>query len=160
MAETGLAAAQGLGRPSTPLRIDGSRRAMIGVEIAVESLRVAAVSLTGEVIWSIDAQSHRMLYLNRAIEGIYGRPVQALFDSPQLWLDVVVPEDLALAQAMKIQAREHGRAQAEYRIVRPDGEVRWTVEMLDQPKCRAISFIVGECPNCDVACSTKARTLV
>lgn len=43
--ETGLAAAQGLGRPSTPLRIDGSRRAMIGVEIAVESLRVVAVSL-------------------------------------------------------------------------------------------------------------------
>ena len=52
--ETGLATAQGLGRPSTPLRIDGSRRAMIGVEIAVESLRVAAVSLTGEVIWSIE----------------------------------------------------------------------------------------------------------
>ena len=52
--ETGVAAAQGLGRPSTPLRIDGSRRAMIGVEIAVESLRVVAVSLTGEVIWSIE----------------------------------------------------------------------------------------------------------
>ena len=52
--ETGIAAAQGLGRPSTPLRIDGSRRAMIGVEVAVESLRVVAVSLTGEVIWSIE----------------------------------------------------------------------------------------------------------
>jgi predicted NBD/HSP70 family sugar kinase/DNA-binding XRE family transcriptional regulator len=52
--ETGLAAAQGLGRPSTPLRIDGSRRAMVGVEIAVESLRVVAVSLVGELIWSIE----------------------------------------------------------------------------------------------------------
>lgn len=52
--ETGIAASQGLGRPSTPLRIDGSRRAMVGVEIAVESLRVVAVSLTGEVIWSIE----------------------------------------------------------------------------------------------------------
>ena len=30
IAETGIAAAKGLGRPSTPLRIDGSRRAMIG----------------------------------------------------------------------------------------------------------------------------------
>lgn len=52
--ETGLAAAKGLGRPSTPLRIDGSRRAMVGVEIAVEALRVVGVSLTGEVLWSIE----------------------------------------------------------------------------------------------------------
>lgn len=50
--ETGISAAQGLGRPSTPLRLDGSRRAMIGVEIAVESLRVVGVSLTGDVMWS------------------------------------------------------------------------------------------------------------
>jgi predicted NBD/HSP70 family sugar kinase/DNA-binding XRE family transcriptional regulator len=52
--ETGLATAQGLGRPSTPLQLDGSRRAMIGVEIAVESLRVVGVSLTGEVLWSAE----------------------------------------------------------------------------------------------------------
>ena len=50
--ETSLAAAQGLGRPSTPLQLDGSRRAMLGVEIGVESLRVVGVSLTGEVLWS------------------------------------------------------------------------------------------------------------
>ena len=54
IAETGIAAAKGLGRPSTPLRIDGSRRAMIGVEIAVEALRVVSVSLTGEVLWSVE----------------------------------------------------------------------------------------------------------
>lgn len=52
--ETELAAAQGMGRPSTPLRLDGSRRAMVGVEIAVESLRVVGVSLTGEVLWSVE----------------------------------------------------------------------------------------------------------
>ena len=52
IAETGLAAVQGLGRPSTPLQLDGSRRAMLGVEIGVESLRVVGVSLTGAVLWS------------------------------------------------------------------------------------------------------------
>lgn len=52
--ETGIAAAQGLGRPSTALRIDGSRRAMIGVEIAVECLRAVGVSLTGKVLWSTE----------------------------------------------------------------------------------------------------------
>jgi len=52
--ETSLAAAQGLGRPSTPLQLDGRRRAMLGVEIGVESLRVVGVSLTGEVLWSAE----------------------------------------------------------------------------------------------------------
>lgn len=50
MAETGLAAAQGLGRPSTPLQLDSSSRAMVGVEVGVESLRAVGVSLTGEVL--------------------------------------------------------------------------------------------------------------
>lgn len=55
VAETGVAAAQGLGRPSTPLCLDGQRRAMLGVEIGVELLRVVGVSLTGEVLCSFEA---------------------------------------------------------------------------------------------------------
>jgi len=48
--EDSVPAAQGLGRPSTPLRIDGRRWAMIGVEVAVEAVRVVGVSLTGAVL--------------------------------------------------------------------------------------------------------------
>jgi predicted NBD/HSP70 family sugar kinase len=46
--------ASGMGRPSTPLQIDGTRRAVIGVEVAVEVLRSVAVSLTGEVLIEIE----------------------------------------------------------------------------------------------------------
>ncbi len=42
----------GQGRPSTPLQINVQSRGMIGVEIAVDCLRVAAVSLLGDVLWS------------------------------------------------------------------------------------------------------------
>ncbi len=52
--EPGISTVQGLGRPSSPLQIDGVRRAMIGVEIAVESLRVVVVSLKGEVLQSAE----------------------------------------------------------------------------------------------------------
>lgn len=52
MNEDDVPAAQGLGRPSTPLRLDGLRRGMIGVEVAVEALRVVGVSITGEVLCS------------------------------------------------------------------------------------------------------------
>ena len=46
------AAASGVGRPSTPLQIDGRSRGLIGVEVAVDTLRVACVSLLGHVLWS------------------------------------------------------------------------------------------------------------
>jgi predicted NBD/HSP70 family sugar kinase len=46
--ESGAAVADGLGRPSIPLHIHEGLRALTGVEIAVETLRVACVSLMGE----------------------------------------------------------------------------------------------------------------
>jgi predicted NBD/HSP70 family sugar kinase len=52
IAESTVATPQGLGRPSTPLYIDGTRRAFVGVEVAVEVLRVVGVSPTGEVLCS------------------------------------------------------------------------------------------------------------
>ncbi|TXT36417.1 MAG: putative xylose repressor XylR [Comamonadaceae bacterium] len=50
VSEQGVSAAKGLGRPSTPLQIDGHTRGLIGVEVAVEALRVVGVSLLGKVL--------------------------------------------------------------------------------------------------------------
>ena len=50
LSEAGTAVAEGLGRPSTPLRINVGVRALMGVEIAVETVRLACVSLQGEVL--------------------------------------------------------------------------------------------------------------
>ena len=52
--ENDVTAAQGLGRPSTPLHIDARSRGLIGVEVAVEALRVVGVSLTGQVLCSTE----------------------------------------------------------------------------------------------------------
>jgi len=50
--EAGAPVADGLGRPSTPLSINVGVRALLGVEIAVEAVRVVCVSLRGEVLYS------------------------------------------------------------------------------------------------------------
>ncbi len=54
LSETSLAAASGVGRPSTPLQIDTRSRGLIGVEVAVDTLRVVSVSLLGQVLWSTE----------------------------------------------------------------------------------------------------------
>ena len=55
LSEAGAAVNDGLGRPSTPLHINDRVRALVGVEIGVETMRVACVSLLGEVLHA-DAQ--------------------------------------------------------------------------------------------------------
>ncbi|MEO6292613.1 MAG: ROK family protein, partial [Burkholderiaceae bacterium] len=54
LTETDITAAPGLGRPSTPLHIDGRTRGLIGVEVAVEALRVVGVSLLGQVLCALE----------------------------------------------------------------------------------------------------------
>ena len=44
-------AGDGMGRPSTPLQLDGSTRVLLGLEIGVRQMRLVAVSLTGAVLW-------------------------------------------------------------------------------------------------------------
>ena len=48
--ETDITTPPTQGRPSTPLHIDTRSRGLIGVEVAVEALRVVGVSLTGQVL--------------------------------------------------------------------------------------------------------------
>lgn len=78
-----------------------------------------------QVIWSADANTHEMLFLNAAVEVIYGRSADDFFKHPKLWLDAVHPDDKLIATSKDKETREQGTGVAEYRIIRPNGEVRW-----------------------------------
>ena len=47
---------------------------------------------------------------------------------PKLWIEMVHPEDREIAEKSGAELLERGKAQAEYRIVRPDGEIRWLLD--------------------------------
>jgi PAS domain S-box-containing protein len=65
-----------------------------------------------------------MLYVSPAYEEIWGRSVASLLASPRDWIDAIHADDRErVLQALPRQAR--GEYAEEYRIVRPDGEVRW-----------------------------------
>jgi predicted NBD/HSP70 family sugar kinase len=53
LGEAGTSVADGLGRPSTPLHINVGVHGLVGVEMAVEAVRVVGVSLLGEVLHSV-----------------------------------------------------------------------------------------------------------
>lgn len=78
-----------------------------------------------DVVWSVSVTTHEVLYLSPATEKIYGCSAQDFFDHPNLWLELVHPDDVARVSAFNQLTLTQGSIEMEYRIVRPDGEVRW-----------------------------------
>ena len=77
-----------------------------------------------EVFWLSAADKSRIFYVSPAYETIWGRSSHRLYESPREWLDAIHPGDRAVIEAAESRQGEGGYDQ-EYRIVRPDGKIRW-----------------------------------
>jgi PAS domain S-box-containing protein len=78
-----------------------------------------------DVVWAAAADGSGMLYVNPACERVYGRPAVDFFERPGLWSEAVHPDDRDRVQQEANELFAQGRVNQEYRIVRPNGEVRW-----------------------------------
>ncbi|MGH7556129.1 MAG: GAF domain-containing protein, partial [Longimicrobiales bacterium] len=76
-----------------------------------------------EIICMLDADARRVLSINPAYERIVGRSVEDLYRDAQAWRDAVHPDDRDRVN----DAYRHadGALNLEYRVLRPDGELRW-----------------------------------
>jgi PAS domain S-box-containing protein len=77
-----------------------------------------------DVFWLMDMTNMRLLYISPAYETVWGRPCVSLYSDPHSWLDAVHPDDYERALSFFDQESSGSQYDAEYRIVRPDGEVR------------------------------------
>jgi PAS domain S-box-containing protein len=77
----------------------------------------------GEVFWMLDAEKNELLYVSPAFDRIWGRDTKMLEPRVNL-LDTVHPED---RDRIRVFLEKNVRQACEetYRIVRPDGAVRW-----------------------------------
>lgn len=80
------------------------------------------------VFWIGSTNWRDVMYVSPAYEKIWGRSCQSLYDNPRSWLDAIVEEDRDKVLAV-IHSKGNGvpedTAFPEYRIVCPDGSVRW-----------------------------------
>lgn len=77
-----------------------------------------------EVFWMTTPDKSMMLYVSPGYEAIWGRSCQSLYENPRQWLDAIHDEDRQRV-IEKASRQADGDYHEEYRIVRPDGEVRW-----------------------------------
>ncbi len=74
-----------------------------------------------------DLDDDRMIYVSPAYEKIWGRPLSELYDNPASMFQGVHPADRpGLEEVLREQRQQKEMfGSKEYRVVRPDGEIRW-----------------------------------
>jgi PAS domain S-box-containing protein len=98
-----------------------SRDALVESELRVRQL----TEHIHEVFFLYERDSAQMLYVSAAYEQIWGRSAQALYERRTDFIDAVYPDDRPGVYVMLDQLKQGENSQVEYRIVRPNGEVRW-----------------------------------
>jgi PAS domain S-box-containing protein len=78
-----------------------------------------------EVFWMRDLAQNQVLYVSPAYETLWCRTCKSLYESPQSRFEAIHPEDRERVQQAALARRAKNIYDEEFRIVRPDGTVRW-----------------------------------
>ena len=78
-----------------------------------------------EVFFVHTPEPVRMTYLSPAYEEIWGRSREEVYARPAAWLESIHLEDRDRAAAVFEKSQRGATTDTEYRILRPDGSVRW-----------------------------------
>jgi PAS domain S-box-containing protein len=77
------------------------------------------------VFWMVDIQSQQTLYVSKAYENIWQRSCESLYQNFSDWLESIHPDDRHYIDSAYTEIAEKGQADIKYRIIRPDGSIRW-----------------------------------
>lgn len=103
--------------------VTARRRAAEDLQASEERFRQIAENIQ-EAFWMTDPATHSLLYISPAYETIWGRRCADILKNPSDWLKAIHPDDRGrVAAASKRQLQ--GNYDEVYRVVRPDGSIRW-----------------------------------
>lgn len=108
--------------------ITESKQAQLALQESEQRFRQLAENIN-EVFWMVTPEDRNIIYVSPAYDQIWGRSREVLYHNPMSWIEAIYPEDRdRVRAAIKLQSQHietNGYCELEYRIVRPDGEIRW-----------------------------------
>lgn len=108
---------------------DITRRKRIEAELQQSDQRFRQLAENvPECFWITDVETWRVLYVNPAFERIWQRPCNHIYDNPDAWLRAIHPADRKRIEVAFFENVTSGNYQEEYRIVLPDGTIRWIAD--------------------------------
>jgi len=79
----------------------------------------------GAVFWMTDVARTHIIYVSPGYEKVWGRSCASLYEKPHTWLEAVHAEDRHRVGEAAANRQAEGTYDEEYRVVRPDGSIRW-----------------------------------
>jgi two-component system, LuxR family, sensor kinase FixL len=80
-----------------------------------------------QVFFLMSADCRQMLYMSPAFERVWQMPREAVYRDALCWLERIHPDDLWLFDPTSREAPLARSPQHEYRLVMPDGSIRWVL---------------------------------
>jgi len=78
-----------------------------------------------EVFWITTPDMSRVIYISPSYEAIWGRSCESLYAAPRDWLEAIHADDRKRVLEAATNQLSRSEYDEEYRIVRPDGAIRW-----------------------------------
>jgi PAS domain S-box-containing protein len=103
------------------------RRAESALRDSDERFRQLAENID-DVFWMLDPANDALLYVSPAYRTLWGRELTPFERGEYHWAGGVHPDDRERIACAYAVLRREGRYEEEYRIVRPDGSLRWVRE--------------------------------
>jgi len=107
----------------TATDIEDRKQAENALRESEEKFRQLAENIR-EVFWMTTLHLDEVLYVSPAYESVWGRSLESVRQRPQSFMDAIHSEDRERVVGILEGQRQQG-FEMEYRIVRPDGSVRW-----------------------------------
>jgi two-component system cell cycle sensor histidine kinase/response regulator CckA len=110
---------------ATVVDITARKQAEAELRESEQRFRLMAETIQ-DVFWISTPEIDSMMYVSPAYEQVWGHTCQELYQSPQSFIDAIHPEDREQARSEIFTNQSRGLSYSqEYRIIRPDGAVRW-----------------------------------
>ncbi len=77
-----------------------------------------------QVVWILELGDDKILYVSPAFETVWGRSCESLYQDPSTLIKSVHPEDRVMVMSASLDDK-HKTSDQSYRILRPDGSLRW-----------------------------------
>ena len=78
-----------------------------------------------EVVWGRNLPDYQMQYVSNSVVNLYGFPMADWYENPNLWSDMIHPDDLAQVEKEGESLFTKGITELEYRIITADKKIKW-----------------------------------
>ncbi|HET6345325.1 MAG TPA: PAS domain-containing protein, partial [Myxococcota bacterium] len=113
----------------------------------IESIFGADPERAEETFYVADPSNSVVAYVSSSYERVWGRAREGLHADPLNWMKSIHPDDLRRVREAFSQRERRGSMDIEYRIVRPDEQVRYIHDRSYLHTVADETFVIGRCKD-------------